>query len=109
MSVPESVKIATDEYFGNLDLVGRFIDECCNLSVEFETHVQDLYQCFRTFMIKSGEHPWTRNAFNEEIMRRGYKKRKIGSRGTIWFGIEIKPSLTRWTFSDHPINPFGKS
>lgn len=56
LKVPKAVRSATDEYFGEEDIVGQFISECCDTThhTQFEATV-DLFEAWTNWATHQGE------------------------------------------------------
>jgi putative DNA primase/helicase len=68
LNPPESVILATEEYAGQEDVIGRFIAECCALG-EYEEMAMSL---FRAFQRAFPESEMSQTAFGRELASRGY-------------------------------------
>ena len=76
LGVPDEVKNATDGYRQEMDVLRDFLDERCVLNPGTKAPVGELYQSYKDWAEKSGEHPLTKRAFGERLRERGLKSGK---------------------------------
>jgi putative DNA primase/helicase len=89
--LPEVVKDATKEYFESEDLLGRWIEECCQCGPNLKAKAKDLWESFRAFAEASGEPAGTMKAFSNALGNSGFSKMKSG--GIVYLGLNlINPS-----------------
>lgn len=87
LSYPKIVEIATDEYKGDSDLIGRFVDELC--VSEPPTYAQNgnaLYSVYATYATSHSETVVGRSTFYEEMEKKGFTVRRRGKGKTV-FGL----------------------
>ncbi len=90
---PASVIAATEDYFGEQDLFGQWLDEECD--VEPGNHYKcessaALFRSWRTYAERAGEAAGTQKAFAENLKRRGFEQyRNRSIRG--FSGLRLKP------------------
>jgi putative DNA primase/helicase len=91
---PASVVAATNDYFGEQDLFGQWLQDECD--VEPGNHYKSesnaaLFQSWRAYAEKAGEAAGTQKAFAENMQRRGMERyRNYSGRG--FSGIRLKPA-----------------
>lgn len=83
---------ATDEYFGDQDMFGQWLDECVDAEPDnsFKTAKSgELFQSWSKYARDAGEAPGTQTSFAEVLKGKGFKRGKSG--GTrLWKGICLK-------------------
>lgn len=79
---PEKVLAATESYKTESDVLGAFLDECCELGAGFEAHAGDLYKTYKRWAEDNGEFVMTNTTFGRRIDERGLPYRK--SHGIKW-------------------------
>jgi putative DNA primase/helicase len=95
---PDVVLKATDEYFGEQDLFGQWIDDCCEFGNHFYGSAGELYSSWSKYAERSGERPGSIKTFSQKLTKRGYEKgRSMGMR--FYSGIRLK---TDNNLGDHP-------
>lgn len=86
---PEAVKVATGEYRSASDVIGRFIEERCEVGPELGVSSSALYNFYRIWCAENGEHVLTNKAFSLRLSERpGLVKAKQAS-GMMWRGLSI--------------------
>jgi putative DNA primase/helicase len=92
--LPESATIRkeTDEYFAAQDVVGQWINDCCESDM-CECRINErsslLFKSWRNYAITLGEEPRSNKWLSEKLESRGYTKRKTRD------GIEFMGIRTR--------------
>lgn len=90
---PAVVRAATSEYRSEMDVVGRFIAEDCQLSDGCEVRATELFEKYRAWCDSAGEHPVSQRRFGTELGRREFRNGRISSgpnKGrTCWYGLQL--------------------
>jgi putative DNA primase/helicase len=78
---PESVTAATAAYFADQDLLGQWLDDCCDVEPEnlhkWDT-VADLFASWAKYAAEAGEKPGNKKGFNDAMQGRGFKAARGG-------------------------------
>ena len=69
---PESVKEATAAYFDEQDLFGQWIEECCNVGPRLVCKTAELFESWKGFAERNGEHPGSTKAFSANLCKREF-------------------------------------
>lgn len=78
LQVPAAVKAATEEYRREMDLIGVFLDELCEVGDDFETEAGRLYIAYTGWCKESGSTSENQKVFGGNLTRRGFKSVKKG-------------------------------
>jgi putative DNA primase/helicase len=78
---PEVVRAATGDYRHEMDLVGRFLAECCIVDPDSIESASTLYAQYREWCDKTGERCVNQTRFGSQLTERGLAGEKIGE---IW-------------------------
>ena len=96
LAPPEAVRAETEEYLSEQDLIGRFIDECCELDAPgtppgtgFRCLSSKLYAAWAEWCRNQGENPGTNKSFSAEPTKRGFRKTRTRF-GIEFWGIAIR-------------------
>jgi putative DNA primase/helicase len=95
---PRAVLEATATYFAEQDLVGQWVEECCNLGPRESETMAELFKSWSSYAIANGEKPGTTKWFSQIIARSGGEpvKHTPGHNGKRGFrGISVKLETTR--------------
>jgi putative DNA primase/helicase len=87
----EEVKLATEEYQEEMDLIGSFLSECCILDSSGYLRVlsADLYREYVAWCEKNSEHPYAQRIFAMHLQNKGIQKERTKkARG--WVGIALR-------------------
>lgn len=78
LGLPEAIAAKTDEYLEAEDTLGAWLAECCGR--EFDTDGAFLYKNYSEWCERNGDNAWTRRAWSNALLERGFKTRK-GAQG----------------------------
>lgn len=85
---PESVQKATVEYRNEMDTMGAFVDECCNIGKNEQIGAKEVYLAYRKWATDFGEHPFSQTLFGRKMSER-FEKRKTKNKN-VYVGISLK-------------------
>ena len=87
---PVAVTLATAAYRADMDTLGEFISECCELDANTSTAAADLYAAYVEWCKTGGEDPETQRALGLRLSERGFDRVKQGrSRRWHWIGLRL--------------------
>lgn len=90
-----SVEQATDDYRTEQDVLGLFVDECCELDPEETVKGRELFNRYRDWAKASAFFVMNEKKFSEEMVERSkkYHIQKIRrADGVFWSGLRTKPA-----------------
>lgn len=89
---PAEVRIATELYRGEQDVLARFLDQRCVTGAAYRCRTSDIYEQFRNWHKASGEsgEPMSLTKFGEAAERKGITKKK--SNGWWYVGVAVRQS-----------------
>ena len=73
------------------DLIGSWVDECCERDVNRESNSTDLYKSYQTWCVDSGLRVASKVAFSRRLAERGFTTRR--SNGKTWMSGLVVSSL----------------
>ena len=82
LRLPEKVSASTETYLQAEDVLAQWIDEACDRETDSESAA--LYRCYCTWAEEQGEKVWSRRAWANALVERGFKTRR-GTGGTRMF------------------------
>jgi putative DNA primase/helicase len=89
---PNVVSDATSSYFADQDLLGQWLEECCELGTNYQDTHKVLYTSWTNYTRAAGEEPRSEKAFTQMMVNRGIERGKPGgARG--FTGVRMKPAL----------------
>lgn len=89
---PTVVREATQEYFEEQDLCGRWIAEQCDCGPDKKATATELYGSWSTFAAANGEATGSMKLFGDMLAGRGFQKKKSGS--IVYLGIQLAEQST---------------
>jgi putative DNA primase/helicase len=97
LAPPKSVLAATEDYRQDMDVIGRWIDECCDLDPGAKVPTRVLHGAFAVWAEEELGWEFNASGFARKLSDRGFGKEKGtgGVRCTI--GLRLKPNTTRPT------------
>jgi putative DNA primase/helicase len=87
---PDRVIATTAEYFAAEDVIGTFIEECCEVGAQFTTRTTYLYERFVRWADSTGERSGARPVFLEMMKSKGFMSVRRGGEQII-DGLRIAP------------------
>jgi putative DNA primase/helicase len=97
---PESVMVATEEYFKDQDLFSQWLAETCDLDPGNrykEANATALFSSWKAYALAAGEDPKSQKVFKPELLKRGISS-KHTKFGNAFIGIRLNPVTP---FPDH--------
>ena len=91
---PPAVLARTSEYIAEENLLGQWLDECCDLDVDHETTRDVLYRSWQQWCHSTGQHdPGTKLTFKRKLKSYNFTDKRVGlSRHQGYRGIRVKPT-----------------
>jgi putative DNA primase/helicase len=94
---PKAVTEATTTYFKDQDLIGQWLEECCEIAIgnrRIWTSSSQLFASWSEFARRAGESAGSSKAFATELARRGFEKGEQGDANVkVRYGIRLKGAL----------------
>lgn len=81
LKTPKRWIMATKEYRSEMDIIGTFLDECCELSENATVDVSDLYEAYSQWCDDSGHRALAKRSLGMQLNERGFAQEK-GSKGS---------------------------
>ena len=82
---PEEVVKATGEYRSEMDVLTRFISDCCVTNTQKCTKSSELYRKYTEWSKDNGEFTLSQTKFSTRMQEKGFSKIRT-SRGMVWEG-----------------------
>lgn len=80
LNPPDDVLAATEDYRLESDILGQFLEDCCETGPGLEVRSGDLYHAYRVWAKDAGEYIWSHTAFGRKLEDRGFGVRKSGTK-----------------------------
>jgi putative DNA primase/helicase len=94
LGTPQVVKEATGRYREEMDVIGEFIDECCEISPDAQATAAALYDRYLKWCKMREEKPMSQKQFGGKLGERGFRSERA-TRGPDkgkyrWEGISLE-------------------
>jgi P4 family phage/plasmid primase-like protien len=87
-TTPEKVRVATDEFKEDNDVVALFVEEKCDVGPEFWESSSCLYDEYRAWALDHGHKPHSSTSIAREWKRLGFEKKRQMD-GVRWLGLKV--------------------
>lgn len=96
LQAPEEVRKATGAYRSEMDVIGAFLQDECEIGREFREPFTTLYKRYEEWCEDGGERAETRRKFNARLKERGrFEARRSGPGGANeWHGLRLLKKQT---------------
>ena len=91
LTIPETVDAATEEYRNEQDLVQQYLDEKCEMHVDYSVDKDELYKSWKDWCEAAGEREFVKRSkkwLTHQMTDRGF--RQGGAQKRTLFGIQVK-------------------
>jgi putative DNA primase/helicase len=89
---PELITSATDEYRGEMDVIGNFIKEVCVQYPPASVRVRELFKAYQDWCAENNEYANTERFFSLRLKEMGFKQTRT-SEARFWHGVMLKVKL----------------
>ncbi|MBK5186970.1 MAG: hypothetical protein JJD97_01930 [Gemmatimonadaceae bacterium] len=89
---PASVRLASEQYLADADVIGRFLSECCQTQTDdltLRVSAAALYQRYQRWCTEDGANEVTKNALGRDLGRRGFGSVRAAV-GRMYTGIALQ-------------------
>lgn len=88
LSSPRAVVEATAEYRDDMDILGQFLSERCEVSEQLEAAAADLYAVYKSWCDETGEKVQSQHWLGRRLTEKGFERFKGGRRNAYsWRGL----------------------
>ena len=94
LNPPPEVLAATEEYKSEMDLIGKWIEECCITAPHATAKASALYGNYKRWVEDNGGFPLSSTKFGMKLGDRGYQKEKSGT--VVYRGLGLLDTLDSW-------------
>ncbi len=101
---PDVVRAATEEYRAEMDVLGAWIDDCCDVGHTQQSLAGELYASYQRWAESAGEFVMSQKALGLRLMERGFDSKRRNA-GRTWYGIAVRPMTTTGMHFARPVPP----
>jgi putative DNA primase/helicase len=88
LKTPKAVLFATDEYRGEMDVIGNFIQEKCVQDKNMSVTIKRLYKAYSDWCDENHEHPVSERFFTLRLKEMGFVQDRTATE-RFWVGIGV--------------------
>jgi len=88
LKTPKAILFATDEYRGEMDVIGNFITEKCDQKKEMAILLKKLYKAYSDWCEENNEHAVSERFFTLRLKEMGFKQGRTSTE-RFWVGIGL--------------------
>ncbi|GHU83014.1 hypothetical protein FACS189468_7800 [Spirochaetia bacterium] len=92
LKTPELITSATDEYRGEMDVIGNFIKERCVQGPGCTIRARELFKCYQEWCEENNERACSERFLGMRLKELGLEQKRHGD-GRYWQGIGVKAQL----------------
>ena len=89
LKAPASILNATDEYRGEMDVIGNFLKECCVHGKERTIRIRELYKAYGDWCDENNEHPVSERFFSMRLKEIGFTQGRTAE-ARYWNGLGLR-------------------
>jgi putative DNA primase/helicase len=86
---PPAVLNATDEYRGEMDVIGNFLKECCVQRPEVSIRIRELFKEYQGWCDENNEHGVSERFFGLRLKEMGFEQGRT-SEARFWSGLALR-------------------
>ena len=88
LNPPAPIVSAVAEYREEMDVLGLWLDEACNIREDLSTTAKESFLCFSLWLKNNGFRPWNVTSFGNKVKERF--KRSRNGHGVVYRGFTLK-------------------
>jgi putative DNA primase/helicase len=88
---PAVILHATDEYRGEMDVIGNFIKECCTQTAGVNIRVRELFKAYQDWCDDNNEHACSERFFSLRLKEMGFAQSRTAD-ARFWAGVMLRGS-----------------
>jgi putative DNA primase/helicase len=89
LKAPKAVLMATDEYRGEMDVIGNFLKERCIQQKDVSIRIRELYKAYSDWCDEYHEHAVNERFFSLQIKELGFKQARTAE-ARYWSGLALR-------------------
>lgn len=88
IAAPAAVDQATGEYKAEQDVIGQFIEDCCEVGAGFEVAAGTIYRAYEAWCKETGIQAESGTKFGGQLTKRGYGTKRLMT-GKVRLGLQL--------------------
>jgi putative DNA primase/helicase len=91
LKAPAVILNATEDYRGEMDVIGIFVKECCILQPELSIRVRELFKAYQEWCVQNNEHAVSERFLSLRLQEIGFQRTRTAE-ARYWSGVALRPS-----------------
>jgi putative DNA primase/helicase len=91
MNPPDDIRKATDEYQGEMDVIGNFLKECTIQRAGATIRIRELFKAYQDWCDQNNEHACSERFLSLRLKEMGFKQSRTAE-ARFWDGVGLKAS-----------------
>ncbi len=91
LKVPAVILNATEDYRGEMDIIGNFVKECCELKPELSIRVRELFKAYQDWCNQNNEHACSERFLSLRLQEIGFQRTRTAE-ARYWAGVGLRIS-----------------
>jgi putative DNA primase/helicase len=104
LSAPAAILNATNEYRGEMDVIGNFLKECCAVKEGATIRIRELFKAYVGWCDDNNEHAVSERVFFLRLKEMGYEQTRTAE-ARFWSGLVLIVHALRVLLLS-PVRPF---
>jgi putative DNA primase/helicase len=89
LKAPAAILNATDEYRGEVDVIGNFLKECCTQKPEASIRIRGLFKAYQGWCEENNKHAVSERFFGLHLKEMGIEQSRT-SEARFWSGLALR-------------------
>ncbi|MCZ6770496.1 MAG: phage/plasmid primase, P4 family [Proteobacteria bacterium] len=89
LAPPKCIQDAVSQYRSEMDILGDWIEECCEEDPHAKVSAKELYTSYRNWSQSSGHQPVSKKRLSQKLQNRGIERTRTG-KGRFYVGLALK-------------------
>jgi putative DNA primase/helicase len=88
LKAPAVILSATDEYRGEMDVIGNFLKECCLQKPEVSIRIRELFKAYQEWCDENNEHAVSERFLSLRLNEMGFERTRTAD-ARYWSGLAL--------------------
>ena len=89
LTVPAAILNATDEYRGEMDVIGNFLKDCCIQNCDVSIRIRELYKAYADWCDENKEHAVNERFFSMRLKEMSFEQSRTAD-ARYWKGLALR-------------------
>ena len=89
LKAPPAIMNATEDYRGEMDVIGNFVKECCIQKPDVSIRVRELFKAYQEWCQQNNEHACSERFLSLRLQEIGFQRTRTAE-ARFWAGVALK-------------------